>query len=192
MKTSNHRVTSFGCRWVIMILQAWAACRCFQNQFLNQIWSLETTVAAEVDEKQLPQTRTLLGTGGDLFRVNCSSPGSGVCHTGLKKGKKQGRLQLAGLWRLPHTVRPGGRKQEIDRRSVVREEARDHPFQQIWERNLRLRGQSHRRRGGAATAECNRRMEGVGDTISLSGACHWRSIRSLLQPSQQYSAASPL
>ncbi|RRT53417.1 hypothetical protein B296_00033469, partial [Ensete ventricosum] len=67
------------------------------------------------------------------------------------KGKQQGRLQFAGLWRLPHTVGPGGRKQEIDRRSVAREEAGDRPFQQIWERNLRLRGQSRRRCGGAAT-----------------------------------------
>ncbi|RZR86319.1 hypothetical protein BHM03_00013500 [Ensete ventricosum] len=67
------------------------------------------------------------------------------------KGKQQGRLQFAGLWRLPHTVGPGGRKQEIDRRSVAREEAGDRHFQQIWERNLRLRGQSRRRCGGAAT-----------------------------------------
>ncbi|RZS07531.1 hypothetical protein BHM03_00038386 [Ensete ventricosum] len=56
---------------------------------------------------------------------------------------------------------PGGRKQEIDRRSVAREEAGDRPFQQIWEHNIRLRGQSRRRRGGAAIAECSRRMEGV-------------------------------
>ncbi|RZR97019.1 hypothetical protein BHM03_00026122, partial [Ensete ventricosum] len=32
---------------------------------------------------------------------------------------------------------------------------------QIWERNLRLRGQSRRRCGGATTAECSRRMKGV-------------------------------
>ncbi|RWW47713.1 hypothetical protein BHE74_00046267 [Ensete ventricosum] len=89
-----------------------------------------------VDEKQLPQTRTLLGTGGDLLfvptrtigtfgakrrssgihcsspgRGSSSSPGSGGCHTRLKKGTQQGRLQFSGLWRLPHTARPGGRKQ---------------------------------------------------------------------------------
>ncbi|RWW67598.1 hypothetical protein BHE74_00024942, partial [Ensete ventricosum] len=125
-------------------------------------------------------------------RGSSSSPGSGGYHTRLKKEKQQGRLQFAGLWRLPHTAGPGGRKQEIDRRSVAREEAGDRPFQQIWERNLRPRGQSRRRRGGAATAECSRRMEGVGDTIGLSGACHRLSVRSLLRPSQQYSTASPL
>ncbi|RRT83923.1 hypothetical protein B296_00003406 [Ensete ventricosum] len=56
---------------------------------------------------------------------------------------------------------PGGRKQEIDRRYVAREEAGDRPFQQIWEHNIWLRGQSRRRRGGVAIAECSRRMEGV-------------------------------
>ncbi|RWV84333.1 hypothetical protein GW17_00053958 [Ensete ventricosum] len=44
--------------------------RCCQNQSLNQIWSLKTTVVAKVDEKQLPQTRTLLTTGGDLLFNN--------------------------------------------------------------------------------------------------------------------------
>ncbi|RRT31688.1 hypothetical protein B296_00057063, partial [Ensete ventricosum] len=56
--------------------------------------------------------------------------------------------------RRQHYGRQHRRKQEIDRRSV---------------RNLRLRGQSRRRRGGAATVECNRRMEGVCDTIGLNG-----------------------
>ncbi|RWW58934.1 hypothetical protein BHE74_00034162 [Ensete ventricosum] len=88
-----------------------------------------------VDEKQLPQTRTLLGTGGDFLfqlgvatsmkwiliavsktaltspgrgsRVSCSSSGSGGYHTRLKKGTQQGMLQFAGLWRLPHTAEEG-------------------------------------------------------------------------------------
>ncbi|RRT61002.1 hypothetical protein B296_00017810, partial [Ensete ventricosum] len=78
---------------------------------------------------------------GGSSRVSCSSSGFGGCHTRLKKGTQQGRLQFAGLWRLSHTAEPGGRKQgfggyhtrlkkgkqEIDCRSV---------------RNLRLRGGS--------------------------------------------------
>ncbi|RWW35378.1 hypothetical protein BHE74_00059697 [Ensete ventricosum] len=69
--------------------------RCCQNQSLNQIWSLKTTVVAKVDEKQLPQTRTLLTTSGDLLFV--SREEADLC---------RGRKQEINLCR--------GRKQEID------------------------------------------------------------------------------